>query len=102
MGGTCGGGGSGYHLGDAAVSNADPDLGLLRPALSVGHTDDVCAVGGLDVARRAGDRHVDFIHTGAGIRVRGRNTLEGDVSEFGSEHDSGQFWKSVLLHAVRP
>lgn len=59
------------HLGDAAVPDADSDFSLLRLTLSVGHTDDVSAVGGLDVTHRAGDRHIDFTHGVAAVRQKG-------------------------------
>ena len=54
-----------YHGGDASVCDADSDFGFLRPSLRVGHTDDVCVVGGLNVTHRACDGHVHFIHVGA-------------------------------------
>lgn len=54
-----------YHLGDAAVSDADSDFGFLRLPLRVCHTDDVCVVGGLDVTHGPCDGHADFVHVGA-------------------------------------
>jgi len=56
---------SAHHRGDASVSDAESDFGFLRLALGVGHTDDVCAVGGLNVAHGARDGHVDFVYVGA-------------------------------------
>lgn len=54
-----------HHFGDALVSDAHSDFGFLRLSLSVRHTDDVCAVGGLNIAHSPRDGHVDFVHVGA-------------------------------------
>lgn len=54
-----------HHHSDASVSDADPDLGLLGAGLSVGHTDDVGAVGRLDIADGSRDGHTDLIEVGA-------------------------------------
>ena len=58
-------GGGAHHPSDAAVSDADPDLGLLRAPLGVGHTHDVRGVGGLHVAHRPRHGHVDLADAGA-------------------------------------
>lgn len=67
-----------HRFGDALVSDADSDFGFLRLSLSVRHTDDVCAVGGLNIAHSPRDGHVDFAHVGAvrsgGERVKLKNT----------------------------
>lgn len=54
-----------HHFGNATVSDADSDFGLLRLSLSIGHTDDVCVVGGLDITHGTCDCHVDFVHVSA-------------------------------------
>lgn len=54
-----------HHWGDAAVSDADADLGLLGARLGVCYADDVRVIGGLDVAHGPRDGHVDLsIHVG--------------------------------------
>ena len=73
-------GGGAHHPSDTAVSNADPDLGLLRAPLGVGHTHDVRGVGGLDVAHRPRHGHVDLADAGAERRgeVGGDRAIQGE------------------------
>ena len=75
-----GGGGAHQPPSDTAVSNADPDLGLLRAPLGVGHTHDVRGVGGLDVAHRPRHGHVDLAEAGADGR---RGEVGGDRARQG-------------------
>lgn len=54
-----------HHVGDALVSDGDPDFGLLRRSVFIGHTDDLRVAGGLNVTNWASDGHADVGSVGA-------------------------------------